>query len=184
MVFGDIKNPLAPQWLANNLFDQIYHFQLQLKSSVKIILEKIAMLYFFQVLLQEPALISVRKCSKISKKLLFRLTLVLACALSMPFCNEIYIYATVATNIFSFACMSLMNKQCFDSFLQFSQKSSGSKDGHLDVSREAASNYKQIQRHLLNQTNNSINRAKLPLTRYQRKYLCTYVQLVKVGYAW
>ena len=32
--------------------------------------------------------------------------------------------------------------------------SAESKDGHLDVSQEAASHYKQIQRHLINQTNN------------------------------
>ena len=59
-----------------------------------------------------------------------------------------------------------------------------SKDDCIDVSQEAASNYKQIQRHLINQTNNSINRAKLSLTRYQRKYLFTYIELVKVSYAW
>ena len=45
-----------------------------------------------------------------------------------------------------------------------------SEDGCLDVSRETASNYKQVQTHLINQTNNSKNRAKLSLTRYQGKY--------------
>ena len=48
-----------------------------------------------------------------------------------------------------------------------------SKDDRLDVSREAASNYKQMQRHHINQTNNSINCAKMSLTRYQGKYLFT-----------
>ena len=50
-----------------------------------------------------------------------------------------------------------------------------SKNGRQDVLREAASNYKQIRRRLINQTNNSINRAKLSLTRYQGKYLFTHI---------
>ena len=60
-------------------------------------------------------------------------------------------------------CWPMVNRQLFCHsnivFLLFCVCES--KNGQLDVSQEAASHYKQIQRHLINQTNNLINHAKL-----------------------